>query len=196
MLSVHVRHTVSIANHNLSYQQYLYGNLDRRLDLITSVTRRFQTAFQPLSACIYFFDQHFLVSSDDIITLTPNYFPNSIMPDSVAVIGCGPGGLFFCHALETKRRQMVARGESVENLPQVTAFERASSPGGVWRSERSFTSSSSIAEEKKDSGLIEATNNTQMVIFGRWKHEYRENLCHCFEIVSHSHNLLSFLLLV
>ena len=114
------------------------------------------------------------------------------MPDSVAVIGCGPGGLFFCHALETKRREMLARGESVDTLPQVTAFERASSPGGVWRSERSFASSSSIAEEKKDAGLVDASNNTQMVTFEEWKHARLENLCDGYiALVSHSRNQLS-----
>ena len=84
------------------------------------------------------------------------------MPDSVAVIGCGPGGMFFCHALETKRREMIARGESVANLPHVTVFERAASPGGVWRSQRSF-SSSDPAEEKKEADPREPHGNTQMV---------------------------------
>jgi cation diffusion facilitator CzcD-associated flavoprotein CzcO len=84
------------------------------------------------------------------------------MPDSVVVIGCGPGGMFFCHALETKRREMIARGESVANLPHVTVFERAGSPGGVWRSQRSF-SSSDPAEEKKEADPREPQGNTQMV---------------------------------
>ena len=114
------------------------------------------------------------------------------MPDSVVVIGCGPGGLFFCHALETKRREMLARGESVENLPNVTVFERASSPGGVWRSERTFGSSPSIAEEKKDCGAVEADHNTQMVSIPIWKQSSRENRRGLFRIrITLRHNGIS-----
>lgn len=64
----------------------------------------------------------------------------SSLPIKVAVIGGGPGGMFFCHALETYRRELVQKNEkeALEQLPQVMCFERASGPGGVWRSERSF----------------------------------------------------------
>lgn len=76
------------------------------------------------------------------------------MPESIAVIGCGPGGMFFCHALETRRREMEARGESTDDLPQVTVFERAPSPGGVWRSERN----QQLEEEKKEPDMVETTD--------------------------------------
>lgn len=46
---------------------------------------------------------------------------------SIAVIGGGPSGLFFCHAVERLRR-------SHPNMAvQISCFERSSEPGGVWR---------------------------------------------------------------
>jgi len=59
---------------------------------------------------------------------------------TVAVIGCGPGGMFFLHAVATKRRMMEEAGdfEGTKQLPDVTVFERSSAPGGVWRSNREF----------------------------------------------------------
>lgn len=48
-------------------------------------------------------------------------------PLDVALIGCGPGGMMFLHALNK------AKKEGGELLPNVTCFERASSSGGVWR---------------------------------------------------------------
>jgi len=47
-------------------------------------------------------------------------------PLSIAVIGAGPSGLFFCHAIEYMMKQT---GRAVS----VTCFERSSQPGGVWR---------------------------------------------------------------
>ena len=44
----------------------------------------------------------------------------------VALIGCGPAGMSFLHALQKKKAEGVA-------VPQVTCYERASGPGGVWR---------------------------------------------------------------
>eukprot|EP00928_Gymnodinium_smaydae_P096098 TRINITY_DN8416_c0_g4_i1.p1 TRINITY_DN8416_c0_g4~~TRINITY_DN8416_c0_g4_i1.p1 ORF type:complete len:597 (+),score=75.46 TRINITY_DN8416_c0_g4_i1:91-1881(+) len=69
-------------------------------------------------------------------------------PPAIAVIGAGPGGMFFCHALETRRRELEAAGDedALRALPVVTCFDRAAGPGGVWRSERQFTSPSSGGE--------------------------------------------------
>jgi cation diffusion facilitator CzcD-associated flavoprotein CzcO len=53
-------------------------------------------------------------------------------PPTVAVIGCGPSGMFFLHALATQRRQQTHEGV----LPIVTCYESSSAPGGVWRSDR------------------------------------------------------------
>lgn len=57
---------------------------------------------------------------------------------TVAVIGCGPSGMFFLHALAEKRKELEAEGdmEKLSRLPQVTVFEKSSAPGGVWRSDR------------------------------------------------------------
>jgi protoporphyrinogen oxidase len=93
------------------------------------------------------------------------------MPESIVVIGCGPAGMFFCHAMETMRREMLERGESIDNLPSVTVFERDASPGGVWRSERNQdqqrNENQSIAEEKKIADIVEPIHNTQMVRIAR-----------------------------
>lgn len=53
----------------------------------------------------------------------------------VAVIGCGPGGMFFLHALATKRQKLIEKGnvEALNAFPQVTVFEKTNAAGGVWR---------------------------------------------------------------
>ena len=82
-------------------------------------------------------------------------------PSSVCVIGAGPGGMFFLHALASRRRKLekelasfaankndghghnaaaaaaAARAEceaKLAVLPVVDCYEKSSSPGGVWRS--------------------------------------------------------------
>jgi hypothetical protein len=52
----------------------------------------------------------------------------------VAVIGCGPGGMFFLHHLSERRRKLEEAGdvEGLEKLPIVTVMERSWGPGGVW----------------------------------------------------------------
>jgi cation diffusion facilitator CzcD-associated flavoprotein CzcO len=55
---------------------------------------------------------------------------------SIAVIGSGPGGMAFCHAIETRKQQALAQGDSLslaETQLQVTCFEQSPSPGGVWK---------------------------------------------------------------
>ena len=54
---------------------------------------------------------------------------------SVLVIGLGPAGLSFLHALAHKRKQLRESDdfEGLRALPRVTAVERASVPGGIWR---------------------------------------------------------------
>lgn len=60
------------------------------------------------------------------------------MGESVVVIGCGPGGMFFCHALEARRRELTRRGDAAgaARLPRVTVYERAGTAGGIWRADR------------------------------------------------------------
>jgi len=60
----------------------------------------------------------------------PSCVPNRVPPLRVAVIGAGPGGLFFCHAVE-KIIQQQEMSDCREI--QVTAFERSSQPGGLWQ---------------------------------------------------------------
>eukprot|EP00957_Ditylum_brightwellii_P155455 11833172-Ditylum_brightwellii.AAC.1 len=45
----------------------------------------------------------------------------------VALIGCGPAGMMFLHALNKSRKA------GHENLPNVTCYERAGAAGGIWR---------------------------------------------------------------
>ena len=72
--------------------------------------------------------------------------PSASAPCSVAVIGFGPGGMFFCHHLERKRRQLLNEGSKTEEeidalLPRVTCFEQAESLGGNWRPDRTRSES-------------------------------------------------------
>lgn len=50
-------------------------------------------------------------------------------------------GMFFLHALALRRQRLVEEGdtEALAALPSVTCFERASSPGGIWRADRQAT---------------------------------------------------------
>jgi hypothetical protein len=78
-------------------------------------------------------------------------------PVTVAVIGSGPGGMFFLHALATLRQKLQQEDgddEALAALPLVTAFERTSSPGGVWKS-----SSSCAANAANDDEACRFNNN-------------------------------------
>lgn len=54
-----------------------------------------------------------------------------VKPLDVALIGCGPAGMMFLHALNKKRKS--GSSDQSSSLPNVTCFERAASPGGIWR---------------------------------------------------------------
>jgi hypothetical protein len=64
----------------------------------------------------------------------------------VALLGCGPGGMFFLHALATKRRKLQQTGdlEGLAALPEVTVYEKAPQPGGVWRETTAETPPGSV----------------------------------------------------
>lgn len=47
----------------------------------------------------------------------------------VCLIGCGPAGMMFMHALNERKKTEDPKFP----LPRVTCYERASSPGGLWR---------------------------------------------------------------
>ena len=91
--------------------------------------------------------------------------PSTNRAPTVCVIGCGPGGMFFCHALEQKLRRMAEDQENSSGsaiiVPRVTVFERADGPGGVWRSERSFESGGEEEEKKVECNFNEQ-HQTQM----------------------------------
>ena len=79
---------------------------------------------------------------------------------TVALIGAGPSGMFFLHALATRIRDLEATIADAEaqakaqgnangngdamaqarsqlaNLPVVTCYEMSDGPGGLWRSDR------------------------------------------------------------
>jgi len=67
-----------------------------------------------------------------------NHENNGVSRPTVCVIGCGPGGMFFLHALATRRHRLQEEGdtEGLASLPDATCYERCSMPGGVWRSSR------------------------------------------------------------
>lgn len=77
-------------------------------------------------------------------------------PPTLAIIGGGPGAMFVCHAIETQKKELEAKGEDTSSFPIVKAFERAAGPGGVWRSDREHDGDIEMAfsddnvEEKKD----------------------------------------------
>jgi len=50
----------------------------------------------------------------------------SVAQISVCLIGCGPAGMNFLHAVAERKAKGLA-------VPQVTCFESADSPGGIWR---------------------------------------------------------------
>ncbi len=77
--------------------------------------------------------------------------------------GCGPSGMFFLHAVATKRKALLESGDlmGAAELPNVTCFERNSLPGGVWRSERSDNNENNYPEEKKEE-RSSSSNSTNM----------------------------------
>lgn len=61
---------------------------------------------------------------------------------TVVIIGCGPSGISFLHAVALRKQKMEDEGdlEGLSKLPIVTCFERAAEPGGVWRAQRACLS--------------------------------------------------------
>jgi cation diffusion facilitator CzcD-associated flavoprotein CzcO len=59
-------------------------------------------------------------------------------PPTVGVIGCGPGGMSFMHAIATRRKKLEEDGdeEGLSKLPIISVFERSSTAGGVWKSSK------------------------------------------------------------
>ena len=61
---------------------------------------------------------------------------------NVVIIGCGPSGISFLHAVAMRKKKMEDSGDllGLSKLPIVTCFERAAEPGGVWRAQRCCSS--------------------------------------------------------
>jgi len=60
---------------------------------------------------------------------------------TVAIIGCGPSGIAFLHAINLRRKKMEQAGDFVglSKLPIATCFEISSDPGGVWKAQRAHS---------------------------------------------------------
>ena len=105
-----------------------------------------------------------------MLLLTPFYL--KMTPSTILVIGCGPAGMSFCHAMETRRQEMIAAGEDVTTLPKVTALERSSGPGGVWRSSRTNGANDCIDEKKETKEVVEASSMYE----GLWTNGPKESI--------------------
>ena len=96
-----------------------------------------------------------------------------VVASTILVIGCGPGGMSFCHAMETKRQELMSAGEDVSVLPIVTSMERSSGPGGVWRSSRT-NGANYVTEEKKDDEAKQG--ETTNMYEGLWTNGPKESI--------------------
>lgn len=108
-------------------------------------------------------------SSDDTVAAS----------NTVAVIGCGPGGMFFLHALATKRKQLEDAGdiEGLMKLPIVTVFEKSASPGGVWRSDRNLDDQSD-KDESNNHGDTQNLNDDALTNMyeGLWINGHKDGM--------------------
>ena len=67
---------------------------------------------------------------------------------------------------------MIAAGEDVTTLPKVTALERSSGPGGVWRSSRTNGANDCIDEKKETKEVVEASSMYE----GLWTNGPKESI--------------------
>lgn len=114
---------------------------------------------------------------------------------TVAVFGCGPSGMFFLHALNYKKKMMEANGdvEGLARLPKVSCFERASEPGGVWRSSRDHAAkedNEKTTEEEIWTKPGDDSTTATAVSEDELSSENRENSC-CSSFSSGSYNISS-----
>jgi thioredoxin reductase len=94
-------------------------------------------------------------------------------PLSIAVIGGGPSGLFFCHAIEYYlKKELQEPKSSAQREVKVVCFEKSSQPGGVWRaaSDRSSIDATEMYDKLWTNGashLTEFFDYTYDEHFGR-----------------------------
>mmetsp|Transcript_11550 Transcript_11550/g.27133 ORF Transcript_11550/g.27133 Transcript_11550/m.27133 type:complete len:695 (-) Transcript_11550:106-2190(-) len=108
---------------------------------------------------------------------------------TIAIIGGGPAAMFFCHALEIQKKELISKGNDVSGFPIVQCFERAPGPGGVWRSDRKYDAEEGdqcrtvnatavdtpdFCEEKKEEGPVEPVEGGQREIL-EVKQNFSEN---------------------
>ena len=89
--------------------------------------------------------------------------------------------MFFLHALATKRKQLKEKGDDagLQDLPQVTVFERSSSPGGVWRCDRSYTGANDDGEhehECKEGPDVEVEVKSTNMYEGLWTNGHKDGI--------------------
>lgn len=74
-------------------------------------------------------------TGEDTVFAAEATMPNNFNKTTVVVIGCGPGGLFFLHALASKRKKYMEEGdtEALKAMPDVTVYEKNAVAGGNWR---------------------------------------------------------------
>ena len=80
-----------------------------------------------------------MIASDGSLNRATATIQNdNLTPPSIALIGCGPSGMFFLHSIALRRKKLEQEGNAaaIAALPVVTCFERASAPGGIWRADR------------------------------------------------------------
>jgi len=108
---------------------------------------------------------------------------NSSFAHYTVKIGCGPAGMFFLHALATKRKKLEEAGdvEALMNLPFVTVFEKLSSPGGVWRSDRSHEGESDTHHGQQNT---EASTN---MYEGLWINGHKDASMEFFDYTFEDH---------
>jgi cation diffusion facilitator CzcD-associated flavoprotein CzcO len=118
--------------------------------------------------------------------------PPTLEGPSVAVIGCGPAGMFFLRQLEIERKRLLElkehlerAGESPENdneenvsaysieqrissLPRVTVFEQASRCGGLWQSK------SMVLDEHGDEKTQQQIDDSDGMYDGMWTNAPKE----------------------
>ena len=99
------------------------------------------------------------------------------------MIGCGPGGMSFLHAVASRRKKLLEDNdlEGLKKIPLVTCFERNSLPGGVWRSteeepELCSTSNMNTNECANKEDVHRGTSTSTNMYEGLWINGCKEAL--------------------
>jgi thioredoxin reductase len=106
----------------------------------------------------------------------------SLAPVTVAVIGGGPSGMFFCHAWESLMRE--GRADPTRPPLAITCFERATAPGGVWNIPKGegMKNSSSCSESSNGS-----STSTSGVLVGMYSGLWTNGPSHTIEFPDYTY---------